>query len=144
MYVCKYPHLFSPIRLGDTVFRNRIFNAPVGYEYLSPEKHPLEETIAFYERKGTGGAATVNVGSAVADSKRGCVGLSNTYLDDRRRFLPSTVWLRRSAGMGPSRRSSYSIAAPTPTIRRRAATKSTEPSTARTLWGISSRRCLKR
>ena len=82
MYVCKYPHLFSPIRLGDTVFRNRIFNAPVGYEYLSPEKHPLEETIAFYERKGTGGAATVNVGSAVADSKRGCVGLSNTYLDD--------------------------------------------------------------
>lgn len=82
MYTCKYPHLFTPIRLGDTMFRNRLFNAPVGYEYLSPEKHPLEETIAFYERKGTGGAATVNVGSAVADSRRGCVGQSNIYLDD--------------------------------------------------------------
>ena len=88
MYTCKYPHLFAPIRLGDTVFKNRIFNAPVGYEYLSSEKYPLDETIAFFERKGTGGAATVNLGSAVADSKRGCVGQSNTYLDDPEALPP--------------------------------------------------------
>lgn len=82
MYTCKYPHLFSPIRLGNTVFRNRYFAAPVGYEYLSCRNYPIEETIAFYERKAVGGAATVNVGSAVPDSKRGCIGLSNIYLDD--------------------------------------------------------------
>lgn len=82
MYSCKYPHLFSPIRLGDTVFRNRYFAAPVGYEYLSSKNHPLDETIAFYERKAVGGAATVNVGSAAVDSKRGVIGLSNPYLDD--------------------------------------------------------------
>jgi 2,4-dienoyl-CoA reductase-like NADH-dependent reductase (Old Yellow Enzyme family) len=82
MYTCKYPHLFSPIRLGDTVFRNRYFAAPVGYEYLSSKNYPLDETIAFYERKAVGGAATVNYGSAAPDSKRGVIGLSNIYLDD--------------------------------------------------------------
>ncbi|NLE73630.1 MAG: hypothetical protein GX604_03235, partial [Actinobacteria bacterium] len=49
MYKSEYPHLFSPIRLGDTVFRNRYFAAPVGYEYLSCKNYPLDETIAFYE-----------------------------------------------------------------------------------------------
>jgi 2,4-dienoyl-CoA reductase-like NADH-dependent reductase (Old Yellow Enzyme family) len=82
MYECKYPRLFSPIRLGNTLFRNRFFAAPVGYEYLSSKNYPLEETIAFYERRAVGGAATVNVGSAAADSKRGVIGLSNLYLDD--------------------------------------------------------------
>jgi 2,4-dienoyl-CoA reductase-like NADH-dependent reductase (Old Yellow Enzyme family) len=82
MYTCRYPHLFSPIRLGNTVFRNRFFAAPVGYEYLTSKNYPLDETIAFYERKAMGGAATVNVGSAAPDSKRGVIGLSNLYLDD--------------------------------------------------------------
>ena len=82
MYTCRYPHLFAQIRLGDTVFRNRLFAAPIGYEYLSSRNYPIEETFAFYERRAVGGAATVNVGSAVPDSRRGCVGLSNTYLDD--------------------------------------------------------------
>lgn len=82
MYESKYPHLFSPIHLGDTVFRNRFFSAPVGYPYLSSKSYPIEETIAFYERKAFGGAATVNVGSAITDSKRGSLGPSNIALDD--------------------------------------------------------------
>ncbi len=82
MYTCKYPHLFSSIKLGDTVFRNRYFAAPVGYEYLSSRNYPIGETIAFYERKAAGGAATVNVGSASPDSKRGVIGLSEINLDD--------------------------------------------------------------
>ncbi len=82
MYKCEYPHLFSPIRLGDTVFRNRYFAAPVGYEHLSCKSYPLEETIAYFERKAIGGAATVNVGSAVPDSKRSRIGKSHLPLDD--------------------------------------------------------------
>jgi 2,4-dienoyl-CoA reductase-like NADH-dependent reductase (Old Yellow Enzyme family)/thioredoxin reductase len=83
MYQCKYPHLFSPIRLGNTVFRNRYFAAPVAYEYLSSKNYPLDETIAFFERKALGGAATVNIGSAVPDSKRGSIGgFDNLFLDD--------------------------------------------------------------
>ena len=83
MYACKYPHLFSPIQLGDTLFRNRIFSAPIAYEYYSSKNYPLDETIAFFERKALGGAATVNIGSAAADSKRGVIGEGdNIYLDD--------------------------------------------------------------
>ncbi|MBN1191579.1 MAG: hypothetical protein JXA46_17640, partial [Dehalococcoidales bacterium] len=82
MYTCKYPHLFSPIRLGDTLFRNRCFAAPISYEYLSSRNYPIDETIAFFERKAMGGAATVNIGSGAPDSQRGVVGLSNLYLDD--------------------------------------------------------------
>jgi 2,4-dienoyl-CoA reductase-like NADH-dependent reductase (Old Yellow Enzyme family)/thioredoxin reductase len=82
MYECKYPHLFSPIQLGDTVFRNRFFAAPVGVVYLSSKNYPIEETIAFYERKAFGGAATVNIGSGAPDSKRGIIGPTTIFLDD--------------------------------------------------------------
>lgn len=82
MYKCRYPRLFTPIKLGDTIFRNRLFAAPVGYEYLSSQNYPLDESIAFYERKAIGGPATVSIGSAVPDSRRGPIGLSNLYLDD--------------------------------------------------------------
>jgi 2,4-dienoyl-CoA reductase-like NADH-dependent reductase (Old Yellow Enzyme family) len=82
MYECKYPHLFSPITLGNTTFRNRYFAAPIGYEYLSSQNYPLDEAVAFFERKAVGGAATVNYGSAAVDSKRGVIGLCNPYLDD--------------------------------------------------------------
>jgi 2,4-dienoyl-CoA reductase-like NADH-dependent reductase (Old Yellow Enzyme family) len=82
MYKCKYPQLFSPIKLGNTVFRNRFFAAPVGYDLMASENHPIEETIAFFERKAKGGVATVNFGSAAVDSKKGVFGRTNVHLDD--------------------------------------------------------------
>jgi 2,4-dienoyl-CoA reductase-like NADH-dependent reductase (Old Yellow Enzyme family)/thioredoxin reductase len=83
MYECKYPHLFSPIRLGSTIFRNRFFAAPLGYCYYSSRSYPLDETIGFYENLALGGVASVNYGSVVPDSKRGCGGpLNNPGLDD--------------------------------------------------------------
>ena len=84
----KYPHLFSPITLGRTVFRNRYFSAPVGYEYLTSQKYPNGECNAFYERKAIGGAATVCVGSTAPDSKRGVVGQSGFYMDDPEALPP--------------------------------------------------------
>jgi 2,4-dienoyl-CoA reductase-like NADH-dependent reductase (Old Yellow Enzyme family)/thioredoxin reductase len=82
MYECKYPHLFQPIRLGNTVFRNRFFSAPVGYVYHSSQNHPLDETIAFFERKATGGSATVNIGTGIVDSIRGVGTPHHVRLDD--------------------------------------------------------------
>lgn len=49
---------------------------------MSSKNHPLDETIAFYERKAIGGAATVTVGSTTPDSKRGMAGDSHLCLDD--------------------------------------------------------------
>ena len=55
----KYPHLFSPIVLGNQLFRNRIFNSPTGLE-IDPEQY----TKGYYERKAIGGPAAVCLGGA--------------------------------------------------------------------------------
>ncbi|NLL51363.1 MAG: FAD-dependent oxidoreductase [Peptococcaceae bacterium] len=84
----KYKTLFSPIILGQTQFRNRIFAAPIGQEYYpSSNLHPGDDFIAFYERKAQGGAATVCIGSAMADNSRGAVG-PTIRLDDPTNFAP--------------------------------------------------------
>ena len=82
MYECKFPHLFSPITVGDTVFKNRIFAAPTGVFYADPQHHPIHETRSFYERKASGGAAVVTVGDAMVDGKHACHGQFEIEMDD--------------------------------------------------------------
>ena len=82
MYICKYPHLFSPVQLGDTLFRNRIFAAPTGVSYSDPRHRPINETICYYERKAKGGAASVCMGDVMVDSEHSQHGRYNMMLDD--------------------------------------------------------------
>ena len=70
----KYEHLFKPIQIGGTVFRNRIFGAPIGHPHLSPEQYITADGIAWFERKAKGGSASVNVGSVLVDNAHGAVG----------------------------------------------------------------------
>lgn len=84
----KFKNLFTPIVLGKTQFRNRIFAAPLGLEYYpAANLHPGDDFIAFFERKAQGGAATVCVGSAMADNTRGAVG-PTIRLDDPTALAP--------------------------------------------------------
>jgi len=84
----KYKNLFSPIVLGNTQFRNRIFAAPIGLEYYPSERlHPGDDFIAFYERKAEGGVATVSIGSAMVDNTRGAIG-PTIRLDDPTALAP--------------------------------------------------------
>ena len=84
----KCNNLFSPLVLGKTQFRNRIFAAPIGLEYYPSENmHPGDDFIAFYERKAQGGVATVCIGSAMADNGRGAVG-PTVRLDDPHAIPP--------------------------------------------------------
>ena len=78
----KYPHLFSPITLAGTLFRNRIFASPTGTAYMSSQHYPIQETNAYYERKAIGGAASVCVGDAVVCSKHGRFNNGHLVLDD--------------------------------------------------------------
>jgi 2,4-dienoyl-CoA reductase-like NADH-dependent reductase (Old Yellow Enzyme family)/thioredoxin reductase len=82
MYTCKYPHLFAPLQLGRTLFRNRIFASPTGVFYTDPKHRPINETIAYYERKAKGGAASVCVGDAQVDSEHSLHGRYNMVMDD--------------------------------------------------------------
>jgi hypothetical protein len=70
MTAFKYPNLFKPIRLGNTLFSNRLFAAPTGCLDLSHGGIPTPAAVAYYERKALGGAAAVTMGTASSTRKR--------------------------------------------------------------------------
>lgn len=55
-----FPHIFNPIRIGNTFFKNRIWAAPGGMHLLSGgEPYPNRETLLYYAKKAEGGAAVI-------------------------------------------------------------------------------------
>ena len=57
----KYPHLCSPITLGRTTFRSRMFSAPMGGTDITNDGCIGPKSTAFYELRAKGGAAAVTV-----------------------------------------------------------------------------------
>ncbi len=88
MSIERYPNLFAPIRIGKTVFRNRIFAAPNGCQYLDYGNVPSREGVAFFERKAIGGAAAVTVGECIVDSKTGQAHAYQILLDNPQALPP--------------------------------------------------------
>ncbi len=54
MYQTKYPHLFEPITLAGTYFRNRIFSSPTGWEDMDRNCMPSRDAMAYYTAKNIG------------------------------------------------------------------------------------------
>jgi 2,4-dienoyl-CoA reductase-like NADH-dependent reductase (Old Yellow Enzyme family) len=77
----KYPNLFSPIRLGGTLFKNRLFASPTGVRNFTSEGFMTPDGFAYYERKAIGGAASVCVGECAVDSLYGRHGTPYHVLD---------------------------------------------------------------
>lgn len=67
----KYPHLFQPLRLGKTVFKNRIFASPTGFQNGDHLALPNDDMISYYELKAIGGAAAVTMGDCIVDDRYG-------------------------------------------------------------------------
>ena len=65
----EFPHIFSPYRVKNTVFRNRIMAAPNGTKHKTPEGFPQEFEIAVFESRAKGGSAQVTTGSARVTNK---------------------------------------------------------------------------
>lgn len=57
----KYPNLCTPITIGRTTFRNRMFSAPMGGTDITNDGCIGPKSTAFYELRGKGGAAAVTV-----------------------------------------------------------------------------------
>lgn len=56
----RYANLLSPFQVGNVVFRNRMFTAPMGLHALQGgELYPTEAIITHYAGKAKGGAAVV-------------------------------------------------------------------------------------
>ncbi len=82
MNTFKYPNLFTPITLRGTLFRNRIFASPTGYQDMDREGIVPPEAAFYYERKAMGGAACVAVGECNVDGKLGTGARYAIHLDD--------------------------------------------------------------
>ncbi len=78
----KYPHLFSPIKVGRLTLKNRIEAAPVNISNLPISGYPTVENIAIFEGKAKGGAAIVHMGECRIDMKTGISHKLCIALDD--------------------------------------------------------------
>ena len=87
----KYPHLFSPITLARTTFKNRIFGSPISSRDIDTQNIPTNDLIAYYERKAMGGTASVCAGDCVVESVHGRYGLDHICMDDQRLTHQLTV-----------------------------------------------------
>ena len=83
-----FPNLFTPMKLGPYMFKNRIEAAPMG-AHGSPDGYITPEGAAYYELRAKGGAAIVCIGESMIDSKGTSHGRV-TPLDDPR-ILPSLI-----------------------------------------------------
>lgn len=59
----KYPNLLSPIKIGNTIFRNRLIASRSSPRFIQgSEKYPTEPLITHYANKAKNGAALVTCG----------------------------------------------------------------------------------
>lgn len=67
----RYPHLFSPLRVGNIKMKNRIICAPTSPSMIDLNGHFTPEMIAYLEEKALGGAGIVTYGEAIVHSATG-------------------------------------------------------------------------
>lgn len=67
----RYPHLFSPLRIGNLRLKNRIIAAPTSPSMITTQGHFTPAMIAYLAEKAQGGAAVVTYGEAIVHSATG-------------------------------------------------------------------------
>lgn len=83
----RYPHLFSPGRIGNLLIPNRLVMAPVATNYASDTGGMTELLLDFYELRARGGAGLIIVENCCVDFPAGKAGATQIRLDDDR-FIP--------------------------------------------------------
>ena len=68
MYENKYPHLFSPITIKNTTFKNRIIIAPAGMNHVfTPDSLPRHDAAVSYGARARSGAAAFTLHETLND-----------------------------------------------------------------------------
>lgn len=57
----KYPHLCSPIKIGNVQFKNRMFSAPTAGTDIGSDHIIGPASVAYYNHKAKGGISTVTI-----------------------------------------------------------------------------------
>ena len=61
----KFPHLCSPLKIGNVTLRNRMISSPMAFPDITEEGHVTRDAIAFYELRAKGGAAAVTLSECI-------------------------------------------------------------------------------
>lgn len=77
-----YKKLLEPLRIKNTVFRNRMFAGPTSVPTMDKWGHFTSQNIAYFEEKAKGGFALVTLGECVIYSKDGKTHDPQLALDD--------------------------------------------------------------
>ena len=67
----KFPTLFSPLKVGNLILKNRIISAPMTFPILTSDGCLTPEAITFYELRAKGGAAVVTVSELIVHGATG-------------------------------------------------------------------------
>lgn len=78
----NYDKLFSPIRIGNRILKNRIEASPVALSNLTDQGYLTQKCVDVYEKKAAGGAAIINMGETRIDLKTGISHKLCLALDD--------------------------------------------------------------
>ncbi len=83
----KYEHLFSEIRIGSLVFKNRILFPPISTNFASPDGSVTPEFVYHYARRAKGGAAMITLENMCIEFPDARHGATQPRIDDDR-FIP--------------------------------------------------------
>lgn len=64
-----FPHLFSPLKVKNLTFKNRIMMAPTSLKELTDHNYLDYHTFEYLERRAMGGVAAINLGDAIVLEK---------------------------------------------------------------------------
>lgn len=90
----RYPHLISPMKVGNTYYKNRIISCPMTLHSLQgTELYPTEAVMQHFVNKAKGGAAVVTVASVSAkpDVADGIHANYSPYETESQRYLSQLV-----------------------------------------------------
>ena len=62
-----FPHLLAPLKIGNVMFRNRIFASPISSAEIVIDGQPALQAVMYHERKAMGGAAVITYGEVDTD-----------------------------------------------------------------------------
>ncbi|MDR2487291.1 MAG: FAD-dependent oxidoreductase [Clostridiales Family XIII bacterium] len=80
----RFPHLFSPLKIRNTVIKNRIELSPGCHMLATGDGHVTRRMIAYYQSIAEGGAGIVTVGESAIDFEHAAGHRFQLNLGDRR------------------------------------------------------------
>ncbi len=78
----KYPHLFSPIRIGNFEVPNRVCHVPTDIFSANADGSVNQRVITYYEEVAKGGCGFIIVGASTPDKKTGRPGPLSLAVDE--------------------------------------------------------------